>query len=95
MVRRDNNNAITPREEVNIFLILTSVTFSLAIGINIAAISRTKPQNTPFLSMSGKRYFSIFKSLINNSIQLARATELALPIIATANIDNNIMLDSI
>lgn len=30
-----------------------------------------------------------------NSIQLARATELALPIIATTNIDNNIMLDSI
>ncbi|CBZ03494.1 hypothetical protein H04402_01684 [Clostridium botulinum H04402 065] len=42
-----------------------------------------------------KRYFSIFRSLINNSIQLARATELALPIIATTNIDNNIMLDSI
>ncbi len=45
--------------------------------------------------LNGKRYFSIFRSLINNSIQLARATELALPIIATTNIDNNIMLDSI
>ncbi len=46
-------------------------------------------------NLNGKRYFSIFKSLINNSIQLARATELVLPIIATTNIDNNIMLDSI
>ncbi|MCS4521917.1 hypothetical protein JTS97_08545 [Clostridium botulinum] len=42
-----------------------------------------------------EKIFSIFRSLINNSIQLARATELALPIIATTNIDNNIMLDSI
>ncbi|KOR26733.1 hypothetical protein ND00_02600 [Clostridium sp. L74] len=37
----------------------------------------------------------MFKSLISKSIQLARATELALPMIATTNIDNKIMLDSI
>ena len=83
-----------PIHEVNIFLMFIEVICPFAIGIKIAAISNTNPTNIPWLSITGNRYLSKFISLINKSIQVAIATELAFPSIDAVNIAINIILES-